>query len=384
MRSRVATRRSQRPCRSWPTAWIPATCPGPISLSTITHVSAPIPITVEELASGAARLDLGVTGRPTVTLLTVDLDSCTALPDDVLERAIAVLALPHTPAIGTTERPLSQTATRLAQALDLTLTNHNQDGSSDPWVIQVDDPIATLDKLAANMAPRPVTSAVLCQTLRVTSRLPVPDGLVVESMAYSMLLASSEFRGWRNARPRRSPPTPLDPVRLERADDTLTIVLDHPARRNAYSRAIRDGLVEGLELAAWDPSIEMIHLRGEGPTFCSGGDLDEFGTIDDVSAAHFIRLRQGAGAAVHFIRDRVTAHLHGQCIGAGIEIPAFAGRVMARPHTTCRLPELAMGLIPGPAVSRRLAEVEARWLDRGFPADRDRVLAIAREVLGLV
>lgn len=45
---------------------------------------------------------------------------------------------------------------------------------------------------------------------------------------------------------------------------------------------------------------------------------------------------------------------------------------------------IAMGLIPGPAVSRRLAEVEARWLDRGFPADRDRVLAIAREVLGLV
>ena len=324
-------------------------------------MSAPIPITGEELASGAARLDLGATGRPAVTLLTVDLDSCTDLPDDVLERAITALSLPHTPAIGTMEQPLSQPATRLAQALDLTLTNQAHHASRDPWTVSVGDLTATLDTLAANMAPRPVTSAVLCQTLRLTAPLPVPAGLVAESMAYSMLLASSEFRGWRNTTPRRSPPTPVDPVRLERADDTLTIVLDHPARRNAYSRAIRDGLVEGLELAAWDPSIAMIHLRGEGPTFCSGGDLDEFGTIDDVSAAHFIRLRQGAGAAVHFVRDRVTAHLHGQCIGAGIEIPAFAGRVMARPHTTFRLPELAMGLIPGAGGTVSITKRIGRW-----------------------
>ncbi len=44
---------------------------------------------------------------------------------------------------------------------------------------------------------------------------------------------------------------------------------------------------------------------------------------------------------------------------------------------------IAMGLAPGPEVSRRLAEVEQRWIDRGFPAERARVLAIARDVLGL-
>ncbi len=44
---------------------------------------------------------------------------------------------------------------------------------------------------------------------------------------------------------------------------------------------------------------------------------------------------------------------------------------------------IAMGLPPGPAVSRRLAEVEGRWIAAGFPADRARTLAIAREVLGV-
>lgn len=42
---------------------------------------------------------------------------------------------------------------------------------------------------------------------------------------------------------------------------------------------------------------------------------------------------------------------------------------------------IAMGLPPGPAVSRRLAEVERRWVEAGFPADRSRVMALARDVL---
>jgi poly(A) polymerase len=44
---------------------------------------------------------------------------------------------------------------------------------------------------------------------------------------------------------------------------------------------------------------------------------------------------------------------------------------------------IAMGLPPGPVVSRRLGEVEQRWVAAGFPADRNRTMAIAREVLGI-
>jgi poly(A) polymerase len=44
---------------------------------------------------------------------------------------------------------------------------------------------------------------------------------------------------------------------------------------------------------------------------------------------------------------------------------------------------IAMGLTPGPAVSRRLGEVESHWVAAGFPPDRERTLAIARELLQL-
>lgn len=44
---------------------------------------------------------------------------------------------------------------------------------------------------------------------------------------------------------------------------------------------------------------------------------------------------------------------------------------------------IAMGLPPGPAVSRRLGDVEQRWVAAGFPADRNSVIGIARGVLGV-
>ena len=39
--------------------------------------------------------------------------------------------------------------------------------------------------------------------------------------------------------------------------------------------------------------------------------------------------------------------LHGACIGAGIEMAAFAGRVVAHPEAVISLPEVGLGLIPG-------------------------------------
>ncbi len=63
---------------------------------------------------------------------------------------------------------------------------------------------------------------------------------------------------------------------------------------------------------------------------------------------------------------RVTAHLHGACIGAGIELPAFVGRVVADPDSRIQLPEIALGLIPGAggtvSLPRRIGRQRTAWL----------------------
>ena len=114
-----------------------------------------------------------------------------------------------------------------------------------------------------------------------------------------------------------------------------------------------------------DPSL-TVELSAAGPSFSAGGDLDEFGTAADPALAHVVRVAASAGVALHRVRDRVTARLHGACVGAGIEIPAFAGRVVAVADAYFQLPELGLGLIPGAggtvSMTRRIGRRRLFWM----------------------
>jgi len=193
--------------------------------------------------------------------------------------------------------------------------------------------------------------------------LDVRAALEVESFAYSTLLGGAEFRRWLAARGPRPlpPPAPAPPVLVERTGAHLLITLNRPERRNAYGRELRDALVDALRVAALDASISSVTLSGAGPAFCAGGDLDEFGTAPDTATAHFVRTRGGAGELLHRLADRTEVRLHGACVGAGIELAAFAGRVVARADTTVRLPEVGMGLIPGAGGTVGIPRRIGRW-----------------------
>jgi enoyl-CoA hydratase/carnithine racemase len=203
---------------------------------------------------------------------------------------------------------------------------------------------------------------VLGQVLRASGGLPVPAALDVESFAYSTLLGGAEFRRWLAANGgRRLPPMVTDPVLVDREDDVLRVTLNRPERRNAYGRQLRDALADALRVAVLDPSVERVVLDGAGPSFCSGGDLAEFGTTPDLATAHFVRTLAGAALLVSALRERVEVRVHGPCVGAGVELPAFAGRVTAAAGTTFTLPEVAMGLIPGAGGTVSIPRRVGRW-----------------------
>lgn len=200
--------------------------------------------------------------------------------------------------------------------------------------------------LVAAASESAAASGVLVQALRATAGLPVEQALAVESMAYSLLLTGPDFQHWLAS---RQLPAATEPgsVLVRRNGPLLELTLDRPEVRNAYDAATRDQLVDALTLALVDPAVEQLVLRGNGPAFCSGGDLREFGSSSDVVSAHAIRLVRSPGLLLHQLAHRTEVRVHGACIGAGVELPAFAGRVVAAPDTFFRLPELAMGLIPG-------------------------------------
>ena len=127
---------------------------------------------------------------------------------------------------------------------------------------------------------------------------------------------------------------------------------DHPTRpahgcTTPTTRPCGTGWSTPWQVAAWDPSVRAVELIGSGPSFCSGGDLVEFGTAPDPATAHAVRVERGAARWMHRCSDRTTVRVHGACIGAGVELASFARRVVAHPDTYFQLPEVAMGLVPG-------------------------------------
>lgn len=223
------------------------------------------------------------------------------------------------------------------------------DGAADTSLVAPSGRVEeAVDALSARAADAPMAGRALMHVLRATETLPVLDALTVESLAYSSLLAGAEFRAWLATRPApHSTASAEPPLVLAREGDRLDILFNRPAVRNAYNAQMRDALVDALRLAEMDPTIERVELRGAGPAFCSGGDLNEFGLATDVAFAHTVRMTHSAGAALHAVRERVAAVVHGPSVGAGVEIAAFACVVVADPDATFRLPEVSMGLIPG-------------------------------------
>jgi Enoyl-CoA hydratase/isomerase len=210
----------------------------------------------------------------------------------------------------------------------------------------VTDEPAVVAAIVDRTGRSPRAAVALALLMRGRDRRTVEDSLVAESATYSVLQSGPDFAAWRNSAPLRIAADVGPPVLVERRGTTLHVVLHRPRRHNAYSIAMRDHLVEALRVAAADPSLTVV-LSGDGPSFCSGGDLAEFGSFADPATAHMVRLTRSAARLLYHIGPRLEARVHGACFGAGVELAAFAGTVVARPDAVFALPELDLGLVPG-------------------------------------
>ena len=189
---------------------------------------------------------------------------------------------------------------------------------------------------------------VLAHLLRQKAYQNVSQGLVLESLSYGMLQSGSQFKTWLNQRGDTARVLDEKPVVLaSRSDESLEIYLNRPERSNAYSSDMRDQLFDFLQIARFDEAVTKVKLHGLGKSFCSGGDLAEFGSVDFPPDGHIIRMHRSPALSSHSIADKLEVYLHGVCAGAGIEIPAFASRVFGNESVEIFLPEISMGLIPG-------------------------------------
>jgi len=224
------------------------------------------------------------------------------------------------------------------------------------------EPPVTIEVLVRQIERAPRAAAATVQLLRSLEGVTCQHALTFESACYAMLQGSAEHAAWLAGRP-VSTPAPPGKLVVTRDDAVLHIVLDRPQARNAIDRSLRDALCEAFTVATIDTEVKRVQLTSIGSAFSVGGDLDEFGTMRDPVTAHLIRARTLPARAMVPRAEIFSIYVQGACVGAGLEIAAFAGTLKAASDAWFQLPELSMGLIPGAggcvSVPRRIGRQRA-------------------------
>ena len=166
------------------------------------------------------------------------------------------------------------------------------------------------------------------------------------------------------------------PVKYTLTDNIGVITIDSPPV-NALSQAVRQGIMEALDVAAADAS-EAVLIICDGRTFIAGADISEFGKplMDPWLPEVVNRIEATA--------KPVVAAIHGTALGGGFEVALSAHYRCALPTAKVGLPEVKLGLLPGAGGTQRtprLAGVEAalQLMTSGVP-----VAAAKAQAAGLI
>tara|TARA_Y100000589_G_scaffold72748_2_gene65668 strand:- start:12289 stop:13050 length:762 start_codon:yes stop_codon:yes gene_type:complete len=154
------------------------------------------------------------------------------------------------------------------------------------------------------------------------------------------------------------------------------IELDDPGRRNALTVDLLDGLIAQLEACAERSDIHAVLLRGRGPCFCAGFDLqavvDEPKVLDEL-----IERLSNAIRTMRRLPQVVVVAAHGAAIAGGCALLTGADAVFVDDGTTAGYPVHPLGVSPAvtiPTLRQRIGDGRARELLLGGRLVRGRDL----------
>lgn len=181
---------------------------------------------------------------------------------------------------------------------------------------------------------------------------------------------------------------------LEKDEGALRIVsMNRVERRNALNTVLCEALLGSLQRAAGDPDVGAVLLRGEGPTFCVGGDVKEMAEGVGRAATveqriRSLRRRMDASFWLHTMPKPTVAAVRGAAAGAGLSLAlACDFRVIARStKITTAFAKVALAGDYGGSwfLTRIVGPARARDLylrPRVITADEALALGIATEVV---
>ncbi|MFJ8017237.1 enoyl-CoA hydratase/isomerase family protein [Streptomyces sp. NPDC096339] len=135
-----------------------------------------------------------------------------------------------------------------------------------------------------------------------------------------------------------------------RADGVASVVISHPAKRNAMTAAMWRTLPELLAGLADDPAVRVLVLTGAGPTFCAGADISSLTGDEDPRA-----LAVAAEEALAAFPKPTLAAIRGFCVGGGSQLAAACDLRFAEEGASFGVTPAKLGIVYPASSTRRLA-----------------------------
>ncbi len=137
------------------------------------------------------------------------------------------------------------------------------------------------------------------------------------------------------------------------------VVLNRPEKRNAMNQELLLALGEALREAAAEQSVHCVVLRGEGPVFSAGVDLNELTASTGQSG--MLRTFRGVFLECANLCEEMTkpvvCQIHRTCVGGALEVALGCDLRIASDDAQLGLPEVRFGIIPDVGGSTRLPAV---------------------------
>jgi enoyl-CoA hydratase/carnithine racemase len=134
-------------------------------------------------------------------------------------------------------------------------------------------------------------------------------------------------------------------------DGVATVVIDHPAKRNAMTDPMWTALPPLLADLAADPAVRALVLTGAGDTFCAGADISALAA----GAGAAQQLAVAAEEALAAFPKPTLAVVRGFCVGGGCQLAAACDLRFAERDALFGVTPAKLGIVYPASSSRRLA-----------------------------
>ena len=149
-----------------------------------------------------------------------------------------------------------------------------------------------------------------------------------------------------------------EPLATTREGAVATLWLNRPAKRNAVTLAMWQGMPRLLGELAGDPSVRVLIVRGAGENFCAGADIAQLGALaDPASGAAYREANRVAEDALAGFPKPSVAVVRGFCIGGGCEIAVACDLRLADRGARFGITPARLGIVYPPFAVERVVKL---------------------------